>query len=61
VFVVENGRAVAKRVKLGQRLGAEIAVTEGLTEGAMVIVEGIQRVRPGAPVQTTPAQAAPRG
>jgi membrane fusion protein (multidrug efflux system) len=61
VFVVENGRAVAKRVKLGQRLGAEIAVTEGLTEGAMVIVEGIQRVRPGAPVQATPAQAAPRG
>jgi membrane fusion protein, multidrug efflux system len=60
VFVVENGRAVAKRVKLGQRLGAEIAITEGLTEGAMVIVEGIQRVRPGAPVQATPAQAAPR-
>lgn len=61
VFVVENGRAVAKRVKLGQRLGAEIAITEGLTEGALVIVEGIQRVRPGAPVQATPAQAAPRG
>jgi membrane fusion protein (multidrug efflux system) len=61
VFVVENGRAVPKRVKLGQRLGAEISVTEGLTEGAQVIVEGIQRVRPNAPVQATPAQAMPRG
>jgi membrane fusion protein (multidrug efflux system) len=61
VFVVEQGRAVAKRVKLGQRLGAEIVVTEGLDEGAQVIVEGIQRVRPNAPVQATPAQPPPRG
>lgn len=61
VFVVEGGKAVARRVKLGQRLGAEIVVTEGLDEGAQVIVDGIQRVRPGAPVQSTPAQAPPRG
>jgi membrane fusion protein (multidrug efflux system) len=61
VFVVEQGRAVPKPVKLGQRLGAEIVVTEGLAEGAQVIVEGIQRVRPNAPVQATPAQPAPRG
>jgi membrane fusion protein (multidrug efflux system) len=36
-------------------------VSEGLSEGAQVIVDGIQRVRPGAPVQAVPAQAAPRG
>ena len=61
VFVVENGRAVPKRVKLGQQFGAEIAVTDGLDRGAQVIVDGIQRVRPNAPVQATPAQAPPRG
>jgi membrane fusion protein (multidrug efflux system) len=61
VFVVEQGRAVPRRVKLGQRLGAEIVVTEGLEAGAQVIVEGIQRVRPNAPVQASPAQPAPRG
>lgn len=61
VFVVEDGKAVSKRVKLGQNLGAEIVVSDGLAPGAQVIVDGIQRVRPGAPVQATPAQAAPRG
>lgn len=61
VFVVENGRAVPKRLKLGQRMGADIAVTEGLAEGAVVIVDGIQRVRPNAPVETTPALAQPGG
>lgn len=61
VFVVEDGKAVQKRVKLGQQLGAEIALTEGLEPGAQVIVEGIQRVRPNGPVQATPAQASPRG
>jgi membrane fusion protein (multidrug efflux system) len=61
VFVVEGGRAVPKPLKLGQRLGTEIVVSEGLAEGAQVIVEGIQRVRPNAPVQATPAQPAPRG
>lgn len=61
VFVVEDGRAVPRRVKLGQQLGAEIAVTEGLEPGSQVIVDGIQRVRPNAPVQARPAQAPPRG
>jgi len=61
VFVVEDGRAVPKRIKLGQQLGAEVVVSEGLNEGAQVIVDGIQRVRPNAPVQATPAQAPPRG
>jgi membrane fusion protein (multidrug efflux system) len=61
VFAVEQGRAVVKRVTLGPRLGPDVAVTEGLAEGAQVIVDGIQRVRPGAPVQAVPAQAVPRG
>ena len=61
VFVVENGRAVTKRVTLGQNLGAEIVVRDGLQPGAQVIVDGIQRVRPNAPVEARPAQAPPRG
>lgn len=63
VFVVEQGRAVPKRLTLGQQLGAEVVVRDGLSEGAQVIVDGIQRVRPNAPVTATPAQpqpAAPR-
>lgn len=63
VFVVEQGRAVPKRLSLGPQLGAEVVVRDGIAEGAQVIVEGIQRVRPNAPVTATPAQpppAAPR-
>lgn len=61
VFVVEDGKAQARRVTLGQRLGAEVVVTDGLAEGALVIVDGIQRVRAGAPVQASPAPPALRG
>jgi membrane fusion protein (multidrug efflux system) len=44
-------------VQTGQRFGTEITVTEGLTEGESIIVEGIQKVRPGATVKPVPQQA----
>ncbi len=61
VFVVEGGRAVPKRVKVGRAIGADITIEEGLSEGAQVIVDGLQRVRPNAPVQASPATPAVRG
>lgn len=61
VFVVENGRAVPKRVRTGAAIGADITIQEGLSEGAQVIVDGLQRVRPNAPVQASPATPAVRG
>lgn len=59
VFVVgEGNRAERRNVKLG-RSSAETAVIEdGLGGGETVVVEGLQRVRPGQPVN--PAPAAPR-
>lgn len=61
VFVVENGRAVPKRVRTGAAIGADITIEQGLGEGAQVIVDGLQRVRPNAPVQASPATPAVRG
>lgn len=56
VFVVEDGRAVTRRVTPGSGgSGPDIVIDEGLSGGELVIVDGLQRVRPGLPVRATPA------
>ena len=54
VFVVEDGKAVVKRVKTGGERGANVIVESGLTGGEQVIVDGLQRVRPGIAVRASP-------
>jgi membrane fusion protein (multidrug efflux system) len=54
VFVVEDGKAVVKRLKLGGESGTDVVVEGGLAAGAQVIVDGLQGVRPGAAVRATP-------
>jgi membrane fusion protein (multidrug efflux system) len=57
VLVVDKDNKVELRpVKTGQRIGGEIAVSDGLTVGEQIIVEGIQKVRPGATVRAVPQQ-----
>jgi membrane fusion protein (multidrug efflux system) len=56
VYVVDGeNRAQQRRVTLGQSTPATAVVTDGLVQGDSVIVEGIQRVRPGQPVNPAPA------
>jgi len=57
VFIVEDGKAVARRVKTGGEDGPDIIVNDGLKGGEQVVVEGLQSIRPGQPVQATPAPA----
>jgi len=57
VFVVEDGKAVMRRVKTGGEDGPDIIVNDGLKGGEQVIVEGLQSIRPGQPVQATPVPA----
>jgi len=53
VLVVNGeGRVEARPVKTGDRVGGGVVVLDGLTEGETLVVEGIQKVRPGAEVQT---------
>ncbi len=54
VFVVDDGKAVTRRVKPGRVNGTGIVIESGLTGGEVVIVEGLQGVRPGAPVRASP-------
>lgn len=53
-----EGKVEARPVKAGQSLGDKWVITEGLADGERVIVEGLQRARPGTPVQAQEAGAA---
>lgn len=54
VLVVAAGNtAEVRRVETGDRVGLNWAITAGLSEGEQVIYEGIQKVRPGAPLAPT--------
>lgn len=56
VFVVEDGKAAIRRIKTGAEAGNDVVVTDGLSQGDLVIVEGLNNVRPGAPVTASPVQ-----
>lgn len=63
VFVVgANNVAERRNVKLGRSSAETAVVEEGLEGGETVVVEGLQRVRPGQPVDPGPvaAPAVPR-
>jgi membrane fusion protein (multidrug efflux system) len=70
VFVLDQeNRAQRRVVRLGRSLGDQVVIEGGLEGGERVVAEGVQRVRPGQPVQPGPATppamrggpAAPRG
>jgi len=54
LVVGADKRVEQRRVKLGPVQGADITVSDGLKPGELVIVEGIQKVRPGEAVTPTP-------
>jgi membrane fusion protein (multidrug efflux system) len=59
VLVVNDQHKVEqRRVQTGPQLGTDVVVTSGVKEGEKVIVDGIQKVRPGQVVQETILQAA---
>jgi membrane fusion protein (multidrug efflux system) len=60
VYVIDaQNKAQIRRIQLGQSTPSTAVVTSGLTEGELVITEGLQRVRPGEPVAPGPATPQP--
>jgi RND family efflux transporter MFP subunit len=60
LLVVNEKNIVERRVvKLGERLNGMIEVSEGLTGDERVVVNGIQRARPGSAVDPKSPEAAP--
>jgi len=53
VFVVDDGKAARREVRIGGRRPGSVEVLAGLSAGEFVIVEGTQKVRDGVPVRTT--------
>ena len=59
VFVVDGkGTAQVRPIAVGLRLAGKAEVVKGLAQGEKVVVEGTQKLRPGAPVRFSSAEAA---
>ncbi|MCQ8819934.1 efflux RND transporter periplasmic adaptor subunit [Pseudoalteromonas agarivorans] len=57
-MVVSKENTVENRVlKVDRTIGSNWLVTDGLSDGDKVIIEGLQKIRPGAPV--TPTEVSP--
>ena len=54
VFVVEDGKAMQREVRIGGREPGSVAIIDGLTGNEAVIVEGTQRIRNGGQVAAEP-------
>lgn len=56
VFVVDAGNKAAERkVTAARALGSDWVVTAGLKPGDKVIVQGLAKLKPGAPIKPVPA------
>lgn len=51
VFVVADGVAEKRLVRIGQRSVGDVQIVDGLAEGELVVTEGTQKLRDGAPVR----------
>lgn len=54
LVVVRDGKAQTIAVVLGAEVKGQSIVYKGLNPGDVVVVEGFQKIRPGAPVQAIP-------
>ena len=55
LVVGTDGLVEQRHITAGQQVETDFIVEDGLQEGESVIVEGLQRVRPGVPVKTISA------
>lgn len=53
VFVVQDGVAQQRKISLGLREAEEAEVTDGLTEGEMIVIKGSHRLQDGYKVAVT--------
>ena len=58
MVVTPDGKAAPLPVKTGGMAGSDFIIAEGLKGGEQVIVNGLQKARPGAPVKAVPLNGA---
>ena len=59
MLVDAEGKAAPRPVKVGAMAGSDWIVVDGLKGGEQIIVNGLQKARPGTPVKAVPAGGAP--
>ena len=59
MVVGKDDKVEVRQVKVSRSLGDKWLVEDGLKAGDKVIVEGLQKIQPGMPVQATEMGAAP--
>jgi len=60
VWIVDaEGKAQQRDVQMGPRIGSGWQVQQGLKAGVVVVVDGVQRLKPGAAVNATPLANVP--
>jgi RND family efflux transporter MFP subunit len=59
VFIVNDGKLTGSEVKLGDRLGAQVEILEGVQPGATIVADGVEGLSDG--LQVTPRAAASAG
>jgi membrane fusion protein, multidrug efflux system len=60
MVVTADGKAAPLPVKTGGMAGSDFIIAEGLKGGEQVIVNGLQKARPGTPVKAVPLNGAPK-
>ncbi len=60
MVVTPDGKAAPLPVKTGGMAGSDFIIAEGLKGGEQVIVNGLQKARPGTPVKAVPVNGVPR-
>jgi acyl dehydratase len=56
VYVVVDGTAQLRPVRLGEAVGTRFEVLEGLADGDQVVTRGNERLRPNDPVRIDTTQ-----
>lgn len=59
--VGSDNKVEIRQVKVGERIGSDWIIREGLKPGESVVAEGTQKVRPGSPVNPMPFRTAAPG
>lgn len=54
VYVVQDGKIAIKKIKTIKTEGTDWLLESGLEPGDKVVIEGLQRIRPGVPAQHRP-------
>jgi membrane fusion protein (multidrug efflux system) len=61
VYVVVGGKAEKREIRIGRRRPGEVEVLDGLAANEVIVSEGADKLRPGAPVQPVAAGVAGDG